>query len=298
MTRRAAAALAAALVLSGCGLFARKPPLPPAPARYTLGGAYQLGGVWYYPKDQTEYEATGLAAVIPDHAGLTADGERFDETALAASHRTLQLPAVARVTNLETGRQILVRLNDRGPENPGRLLGLTRHAADLLGATDGTQIRVELDAGLTRALTEQVGGGPRISVAAAPLTAVTAEQLAPPPGVGQSNRGRTVRAAVSAPAAVTEASAKVPDRLPDQVTQGPAGPGSIYLRADEFSRVDYARREVAQLTGLSPSVERVHQGRSDSYRVRAGPFASVAAADAALDQARRAGVIDSHLVVE
>ncbi len=285
-------------MLSGCSLFVRKPPLPPTPAHYTLGGAYQLGGVWYYPQDQTEYEATGLAAIIPNRAGLTADGERFDPTALAASHHTLQLPAIARVTNLETGRQILVRLNDRGPENPGRLLGLTRHAADLLGASDGTQIRVELDAGLTRALTDQVGGGPKLAVVAAPLTAVTAEQLAPPPGVGQSNRGRSARSTAAPPAAVPETSAKVPDRLPDQVTQGPAAPGGIYLRADDFSRIDYARREVAQLTGLQATVEQVHRGRSDSYRVRAGPFASVAAADAALDQARRAGVIDSHLVVE
>ena len=292
------AALAAVLALSGCGLFARRPVVPPTPAHYTLGAPYQLAGTWYYPQDLTEYDATGLAAVIPAHSGLTADGERFDATALAASHHTLQLPAIARVTNLENGRQILLRLNDRGPDNPGRLLGLTRHAADLLGVADGTQIRVELDSGMTRALTDQVGGGPKLAVASAPLTAVTAESLAPPPGIGQSRRGRSAASTSSAPTAVAEASVSVPDRLPDQVTQGPAAPGSIILRADEFGRVDYANREAAQLTGLSPHVERVHQGRSERYRVSAGPFPSVASADAALDQARRAGVIDSQLVVE
>ncbi len=50
------------LALAGCGLFAPASRLPPTPAHYTLGAAYQLGGVWYYPKDQTEYAATGLAA--------------------------------------------------------------------------------------------------------------------------------------------------------------------------------------------------------------------------------------------
>ena len=298
MTRRTAAVLASVLALSGCGLFTRRPAVPPTPAHYTLGAPYQLAGVWYYPQDLTEYAATGLAAIIPDHTGLTADGERFDPTALAASHHTLQLPAIARVTNLENGRQILVRLNDRGPDNPGRLLGLTRHAADLLGAADGTQIRVELDSGMTRALTDQVGGGPKLVVAAAPLTAVTAESLAPPPGIAQSRRGRSAGSTTSATAGVAETSARVPDRLPDQVIQGPAAPGSIILRADEFGRVDYANREVAQLTGLSPRVERVRQGRSERYRVTAGPFPTVTAADAALDQARRAGVIDSQLVVE
>ncbi len=285
--------------LGGCGLFGRRPPpTPPTPPHYTLGAAYQLGGVWYYPKDQTEYDATGLAAIAPAQPGLTADGERFDQTALAASHHTLQLPAIARITNLENGRQILVRLNDRGPVNPGRLIGLTRHAADLLGVTDGTQVRVQLDSGMTRSLTDQVGGGPKLDVAAAPLAAISAESLPPPPGVGQSGRGRVAARSSPPQAATTAVAVAVPNRLPDQVVQGVPAPGAIYLRASEFSRVDYANRVAAQLSGLHPEIERIRDGRSERFLVRAGPFASAAAADAALDRALRAGVIDSHLVVE
>ena len=298
MTLRTTAALACALALAGCGLFARKPAPPAAPAHYTLGAAYQLGGVWYYPKDRTEYAETGLAAVIPAHAGLAADGEQFDGSALVASHHTLQLPAIARVTNLENGRQVLVRLVDRGPAEPGRLLGLSRHAADLLGAADGTQIRVELDPAQTQALTDQVGGGPKLDVAAAPRAGVVAEQLAPPPGIGQSSRRRSAATVAVTQAAGPAAAARMPDRLPDQVAQTTPAPGRILLRASEFSRVDYANRVVAQLAGLHPSIERLQDGRSTRYRVLAGPFRTVAEADAALDQARRAGVIDSHLVVE
>lgn len=292
-----AAALALALGLAGCGR-ARKPPLPPAPAHYTLGGPYQLGGAWRYPKDQAEYEATGLAAVTPDHAGLTADGERFDPAALAASHPTLQLPAIARVTNLENGREVLLRLNDRGPVSPGRLIGLTRHAAALLGATDGAQLRVRLDGAMTAALTDQVGDGPKLAVATAPRGAVQAESLPPPPGIGQSRRGQGSGAAALAATPEAAAAPAIPERLPDQVAQGAPSPGLIVLRASEFGRIDYANRVAAQLAGLNPSVERLQDGRSTRYRVRAGPFASVAEADSALDQARRAGVIDSHLVVE
>ena len=102
MTHRRLAVLLLAGGLAGCGLF-RRPPPPPAPAHYTLGAPYRLDGTWYYPKDQAEYEATGLAAIAPGHAGLTADGETSDATALAAAHQTLQLPAIARVTNLENG---------------------------------------------------------------------------------------------------------------------------------------------------------------------------------------------------
>jgi len=286
----------AMLALAGCSLFRHRPP-PTTHVHYIVGAPYQAGGVWYYPREMTSYEATGLATVAPAHEGLTADGEAFDPTALAAAHQTLQLPAIARVTNLANGRQVLVRLNDRGPASPARLIALTRHAADLLGASDGTPVRVQLDEGMTRTLADQLGGGPHVAMVTAPRATVQAESLAPPPGVRQSTRGAFapgVTPVTDAPAA----GPTVPDRLPDRVSQGAPEPGQFYLRASEFSRMEYAQRLSAELTGLNPQIERLLNGRTETYRVRAGPFASVAAADAALDQARRAGVIDAHIVVE
>jgi rare lipoprotein A len=293
--RGLAAAGLALLALAGC----TPKPAPPArtPAHYVVGDGYQLGGVWYYPREMTRYEATGLATITPDHTGLTADGETYDPTALTASHQTLQLPAVARVTNLQNGRQVLLRLNDRGPANPGRLLGLSPRAAALLQAADGAQIRVQLDEGMTHTLADQLGGGPRVALVAAPRGAIQSESLAPPPGAGISRRGATAPGAVAA-SAPPAAGAAVPDRLPDQVAQGAPEPGQIWLRASEFGRIDYAQRLSAQLYGLNPVVETVQQGRDRRYRVRAGPFNSVADADAALDQARRNGVVDARLVVE
>jgi rare lipoprotein A len=286
----------ALLALAGCSLF-RHPRPTPSPAHYVVGDGYQMGDTWYYPRELTRYEATGLAAIIPDHEGRTADGETFDGSALAAAHQTLQLPAIARVTNLQNGRQVLLRLNDRGPASPARLLGLTRHAADLLQAADGTQIRVQLDEGMTRTLADQLGGGPRVTLAAAPRESIQAEALPPPPGAAQSSRGAYAPGAItaSAPQASGEA---VPDRMPDQVLQTTPEPGQIFLRASEFGRIDYAQRLSAQLYGLNPVVETVQDGRDRRYRVRAGPFTNVAQADAALDQARRAGVVDARLVVE
>ncbi len=296
MRLRTAAACLTLLTLAGCGLF-RRPAHVTGTPHYMVGGGYQMNGAWFYPREQTRYEATGLAAVAADHDGLTADGEAFDASALAAAHQTLQLPAIARVTNLDNGRQVLVRLNDRGPANPGRLLALTRHAATLLGASDGTRVRVQLDEGMTRSLADQLGGGPHVALAAAPRDSVQAESLAPPPGTGQSGRGASAPGAtrMSAP---TEADAAVPDRLPDQVQQGAPEAGRIYLRASQFGQIGYAERVHAQLYGLNPQIEMEQEGRTRTYQVKAGPFASVAEADAALDQARRAGVVDARLVVE
>ncbi len=297
MTRRLAPIVLALLALAGCNPFTSKPPPTSTPAHYVVGDGYQAGGVWYYPREVTRYEATGLAAVTPDHTGLTADGETYDASALTASHQTLQLPAIARVTNLQNGRQVLLRLNDRGPANAGRLLNLSRRAADLLEASDGTQIRVQLDEGMTHTLADQLGGGPRVALTAAPRDAIQSESLAPPPGAGQSRRGGSAPGAIAATAPLA-AGESVPDRLPDQVAQTSPEPGQIWLRASEFGRIDYAQRLSAQLYGLNPAVETVQQGRDRRYRVRAGPFNSVAEADAALDQARRNGVVDARLVVE
>ena len=296
MRRRAVLAGLSIALLGGCSLFRRRPSALQASAHYTVGDGYQMGGIWYYPSEHSDYAAAGLAAIAPDRGGLTADGETFSQSVLAASHHTLQLPSIATVTNLENGRSVRLRLNDRGPENPGRLVGLTRHAADLLAARDGTQVCVQLDPAMTQALTDVLGGGPKLALFAIPPVAVHAEDLAPPPGLSQATRVRHVGTPVggTAPLALP---APVLDVLPDQVIHGPPKPGALYLQASEFGRADYARQVATQLRGIGAYVERLHDGRTERYRVVAGPFESVAASDTALDLALRAGVIDSRLVV-
>ncbi len=295
------------LLLAGCGrFFGGSLDAGPQP-RYVVGPAYRAGAAWFYPREDFHLDATGLAVTLPDQAGpdqagLTADGEARDAAAMAGAHRTLQLPAVARVTNLETGLQALVRINDRGPASPGRLIGLTRRAADRLGMTPGvaTRVRVQVESGPSQALRDALHGGPSVTVASAPRVRVASEELPPPPGLGRSTRGRTARAAVAAApdtlAAVAQAS------LSDAVVRVPAHAGQLWLRAGEFGQARYANQVRAHLArlGATPgtTVERVRQGRADTFRVRAGPFATVAQADAALDQALGAGVTDAHIVVE
>lgn len=286
--------LAGALLLPGC---MKRPPVPAAAAHYVVGGAYQAGGVWRYAREEFRLDATGLAAVLPDRIGLTTDGEAFDGTAMAAAHPTLQLPAIALVTNLENGLQLRVRVNDRGPDSPARLIGLTRGAAARLGIAPGGvgRARMQVEDGPSQALRDQLGGGGGVMVAAAPRGAVTSEVLAPPSGVAQSARGRAVRA--PSPSGAAPAQDQVADQLPDAVTQVAASPGQLWVRAGEFGRRQYADQVRARIGGLA-AVDAVREGRAEVFRVRAGPFGDVAAADNALDQAVRAGVTDAHIVVE
>jgi rare lipoprotein A len=289
-----ALALALGLALAGCG---QRQPAPVPSPHYVVGAPYQAGGTWYYPRESFDYDATGLAVRLPDRTGLTADGEAFDPSAMAGAHQTLQLPAIALVTNLENGRQIQVRLNDRGPADPGRLVGLTRQAADLLGVpADGVaQVRVQVESGPSQALRDRLQGGPK-GITAAPVGVVTEEDL-PPPG-GRQTATRSPMAARKLQETAPAPAETVPDRLPATVEQGIARPGRLWLQAGQFSQSIYANTVKADLSGLPVEIRREGRGRGARFTVMAGPFASVTAADSALDQARAAGVTDAVIVVE
>jgi rare lipoprotein A len=94
-----------------------------------------------------EYRQIGVASWYGGrHQGrLTASGEVFDENKLTAAHRTLPLVSWARVTNLENGRSIAVRVNDRGPYIDGRVIDLSTRAAEKLGMTEQGLARVEIE---------------------------------------------------------------------------------------------------------------------------------------------------------
>ena len=291
--------LLAPLLLTGCGRFFRGSPDAGAQPRYVVGPAYKAGAVWFYPREDFFLDATGLAVTLPDRTGPTADGEAWDPLAMAGAHATLQLPAVARVTNLENGLQALIRINDRRPASPGRLIGLTPHAADRLGMKPNaaTRVRLQVESEPSQALRDLLQGSPAIAVARAPRERVLSEELAPPPGLQRSKR-RPVVFAPSTTATRYVPAAVAQGNLPDTIIRVPASPGQLWLRVDEFGQAVYADQLRARLAGLGASIERVRQGRFDTFRVRAGPFKDVSQADAALDRAVKAGVTDAHIVVE
>ena len=103
--------------------------------RRMVGKPYTIAGRRYVPKHDPNYEKTGLASWYgPNfHGRSTANGEIYDQYALTAAHPTMPLPSYARVTNMENGKSVMVRVNDRGPFTGGRLIDLSGAAAKLLG---------------------------------------------------------------------------------------------------------------------------------------------------------------------
>ena len=138
---------ALALALTGCGGSGAVRDAGVANAgAVKIGRPYKIRGRWYHPKDDRSYRETGSASWYgPNfHGRPTANGERFDQNAVSAAHRTLPLPSWVRVENLNNGRQIDVRVNDRGPFAHDRIIDLSRRAAQLLGMERSGTARVRV----------------------------------------------------------------------------------------------------------------------------------------------------------
>src|SRR5579871_53994 len=164
--------------------------VPPNAGVYKVGVPYQAGDTWYYPREQTDYDETGIASWYgPTFYGhTTANGERYDPNGLTAAHRTLPLPVNVRVTNLDNGKSLVVRVNDRGPFTKGRIIDLSERAASLLGykANGTARVRVTF---VSRADIPSGGVPPAetppeiaSAVPAAPTDKVTSSSLVPVPG--------------------------------------------------------------------------------------------------------------------
>ena len=121
--------------------------LPRGGGRDQTGKPYKVRGKWYYPKEDQDYAAMGPASWYGDafHGRLTANGEIYDMTHLTAAHPTMPLPSYAKVTNTKNGSSVIVRVNDRGPYSNGRVIDLSKRAAEMLDyAHSGTaNVKVE-----------------------------------------------------------------------------------------------------------------------------------------------------------
>ena len=275
---------------------------------YKVGKPYQIQGVWYYPRVDYDYDETGIASWYgPNfHGKKTANGERFDMNQLTAAHRTLPLPSYVRVTNLENGRSIVLKVNDRGPFAHGRILDVSRRGAQLLGfQTQGTaKVRVEIMADESRAVAARMRNqtllaevGSPIKVDAMPKPRVSAQALPPPGG------GRTT-ASAPAPAAPPTApetgwNTSVENRIDARVTMQPVQPTQIYVQAGAFAYFGRANRVRASLTGIGPvKLSQILVNGQDLYRVRVGPLGQVNDADRILDAVIRAGYPDARIIID
>lgn len=331
---RSVAVLAAVLTLAACAeaelaSYAVKQVQPEPPQRaglYKVGQPYQVAGVWYYPKVDYDYRRTGIASWYGPkfHGKLTANGEVFDQYELTAAHPTLPMPSMVRVTNLENGRSVVVRVNDRGPFKNGRIIDVSTKAADLLGfRRKGTaKVLVEILDTESRQLATiaQSRTNPVTAPEPAPLIPVQSVALNGAGGAGANGvatndtatngtghngsavGGHAQETAFLSPAAATDAAARAPlvEPQPDGVvTRRPVQPTNIYVQAGAFLRRDNAVRLGARLSVFGPtSITETIQDNRRFFRVRLGPVGSVEAADHLLAALLQSGHSEATVVVD
>lgn len=291
----------------------------PTSGIYKVGKPYQIDGAWYYPGEDPNYNETGIASWYGPgfHEKTTANGELYDQNELTAAHKTLPMPSLVRVTNLDNGRAIVVRVNDRGPYANGRVIDLSQRGAQLLGFEGGgtAKVRVQILAEESRAIAAAARQG-----TPAPILA---ELDGPPPKpvprspievtgpAGASGAGPTVGKVTAAgivgtpiPPPSTVAGAVVGGRFVPApvVAELPVGrgPENIFVQIGAFGSAENVARARSRLTAIGQpvSVTATQAGKQTLQRVRVGPLDSVDRADTVLNQIIQAGLTEAKIVVD
>ena len=117
-----------------------------AAPRYYIGNAYKVEDIQYIPTEDYAYNQTGMAGIIPTELNgtKTSNGETYDMNQMVATSKTLPLPTIAKVTNLENGQSVTVRVNNRGPFVNTRIMDLSPAAAGKIGLTNQSKVQVQV----------------------------------------------------------------------------------------------------------------------------------------------------------
>ena len=307
--------LAAAFVLTGCGGFSGfgspygghvtyNPSGQAAPqvvGKRKVGNPYTIMGKWYYPINSSEgYSEKGIASWYGEefHGKKTANGEIYNMYSMTAAHTTLPLPTYVRVTNLENGRHIKVRVNDRGPFLRGRLIDMSYAGARALGfsqqgtapvlveayPTDGSPLRTPV--------TQFAGTKPAKATPAITVRRETAQPAAQP---AEQGSGFTYRISQR-----EDAEAAQQQKEAQSVAQAVTVRVPIYVQTGAFSDKANAMRQKAALSELynNTKVMQTKVNGKEFYRVRIGALDTVDIADQVLARLIHAGYKEAIIVVD
>ncbi len=299
---------------------------------YKIGNPYQVDGIWYYPKEDYSYSEVGTASWYGPqfHSKVTANGEIFDMNSFTAAHKTLPLPSIVRVTNLENGRSLVLRVNDRGPFVNNRVMDVSRRAAQMLGFKEKGTAKVRVDVlpeeskNLKRKLVDE---GDEVSTpqAAYPASTVTSETIAPPkktpdmfmPKLANSPQQaqksdddgwideidvpaakptNAVPQSINAPSITKEV---VVNKTVTQSVKTPvAFAKDVYsVQVGAYSNQDSANKLASSLSAVAKSsVSSININGKTLYRVRVGEAANSSDIDAVLGKLKEIGYGEARVV--
>lgn len=233
-------------------------------------------------QDAAVSEETGPASIYTDgfNGQPTANGEIFDETAMTAAHPSLPLPSLVQVVNQSNSREVVVRVNDRGPFDGKRILELSPRAGSVLGMNKGSTANVKV---------RYLGPAPvQTNDQGYASTQVRDEAL--PPVAAPAPTPQLDTFAYDAPRITQQAPISLMN------VSAPIAAGNVYIQAGSFADIANAQNLTSALgRGLSVKIEEARVNGGDYFRVMIGPFQSRGAAEVQRSQLSRAGIVDGFV---
>ena len=290
--RRALGAVAILLAVAGCATTPQKSSRETPSPHYKVGNPYKINGRWYRPAVDPSYDKTGVASWYGDdfHGRPTANGEIFDMRRMTAAHTTLPLPSMVEVTNLDNGRQTVVRVNDRGPFAKDRIIDLSRAAAQALGFENK---------GLANVRVRYLAPGPLPGEKTAPIYAKAKPVVEPVAVAATVVKNESATDSLASLIGETDPGrdAILPPPLP-VLEMAPIGPQFYAIQVAVLDDIGELPAIRARLLNEGPMSIAREEGAAQSprYRINLGPFSSESDATDRLETIREAGY-DGAVVV-
>jgi rare lipoprotein A len=267
---------------------------------------YDVFGKRYYVlSSSVGYRERGVASWYGPgfHKVRTSIGEPYDMYGMTAAHKTLPLPAYVRVTNLQNGRSVVVRVNDRGPFVGNRIIDLSYSAAaklDMLrNGTAMVEVRTIDPSPPPPVITASATPTPAAAPPAATALTIVAPAAAAPAAAAPAGSASAGSTPAAAPAATAPGTAT--PTLGGGVTSPAVAATALFVQAGAFSDPANAERLAEKLRGGSYGKVIVRDDQIAGrrmYRVRIGPVPSVAEFDRVVAALERAGIHDAHLALD
>lgn len=309
------------MLMTGCGTAGAGGPGPEAASQpgaalpdtpVVLGAPYAIQGVTYTPVDVADYDEVGYASIYAEDRGsdATANGEPYASAAISAAHRTLPLPSYVEVTALDTGRTILVRVNDRGPMANDRLIELSPGAAEQLGLTaptTGVRVRRVNPPAAERAQLRAGGSVPERLPTPDSLLSILRTKLAGLPAPVVAAEKPTVEAK-AAPATAAPPAERIKPGADRVAVEGEAPPTASAQPKPTVAQPQSAKGgyvvqvavfgSKANADATAKSLGGTVTRSGNLWRVTMGPFGSEPEAKAAQGKAKANGFADALIRVE
>ena len=249
---------------------------------YKIGNPYIIKGVRYVPKLDLNYDKTGVASWYGKqfHGKRTANGEVYNMNALTAAHKTLPMPTYVQVINLENGRSIVVRVNDRGPFVNNRIIDMSKRGAQLLGFEKQ---------GLAKVRVKVIGDTSESFISKKPNTSEEEKNLVV---------AVPVKSVLSKPIS-NNIDTTLKNNKTSLIALEPLESNDIYIQFGSFILYNNANKLSARLSPYGETkISSVILNNKEYFRVRMGPIQNIKNADKKLESVINDGFVNAKIIID